>query len=135
MFNIDWTKVLGSGDPQAIWNAIFSLVQDRHAMLTSKQLCPHSEDPTPQDELTSDIAQEIFLRLISTDRLSYFMANNYTSQQIQHEIVLRELPAVLICRIGKLSLQDSRDKTEVDNISPATGDNLSFLTAFPTKLA
>jgi hypothetical protein len=135
MFNIHWTNVLASGDPETIWNAIYSLVRDRNPRPVPRPSGGEFESPQPLDEVIADIAQEIFLRLISTDRFSYFVANNYSDQQIQHEIVLRELPAVLIHRMGKISIQSPQDQRESAYVSPASRDESSFLMVSPTQVA
>jgi hypothetical protein len=130
-----WSKILASGEPEAIWNAIYSLVRDKNPKEVANPCGGCSENLRPLEEVVSDITQEIFLRLISEDRFSYFIANKYTDQQIQHEIVLRELPAVLVQRIGKVSLQSGRDQSGSDKASPASRDNSSFLMVSPTTAA
>jgi hypothetical protein len=134
MFNLDWSEVLESGDAETIWNAFYSLVRDKSPTRLVKYFGGHSDRPS-LDEICSEIAQEIFLRLISSDRFSYFSANGFTSQQIENEIILRELPAVLVYRIGKPVQQGRRDQIQVDNLSPARRDSSAFLTLSPTKLA
>jgi hypothetical protein len=95
--------MMESGDPESIWNALYSLVRRKNPnrLNTVGDSTPWpggSSDHLSLDDIDSDIAQEVFLRLIIGDRLSYFLANDYTSEQIESELTLNELAAVLISR-------------------------------------
>lgn len=95
MSDFDWSGIIETGDAERIWTAIYSLVQDHG----TSQICS-SNQPEHQslDEIHSDIAQEVFLRLITGTRLTYFAANGLTSAQIESDLILKELAAVLAAR-------------------------------------
>src|SRR5215472_12747677 len=106
MSDFDWSGIIKTGDAERIWNAIYSLVQDHG----TSQICS-SNQPEHQtlDEIHSDIAQEVFLRLITGDRLTYFGANGFTSAQI---VILNELAAVLAARKEYLAAEAPKDEQQ-----------------------
>src|SRR5262245_3573743 len=128
MFEVDWAAVIASGDAESIWNALYSLVRDRDPILCTSG---HSEQLS-LDEIDSDIAQEVFLRLISGDRLTYFLASGYTSDQIESELILNELAEVLISRMGSRILADTASDSKM---SPSECEKLSFQAAPSSKPA
>lgn len=95
---MDWKLIIASSDPETIWNALYALVRDR------SRREPNNYRPAEDlrlDEFSSDITQEVFLRLLCGDRLSHFLSNNYTSDQIKSELILNELAAVLLSRTAR----------------------------------
>ena len=109
MSDFDWSGIIKTGDAERIWNAIYSLVQDHG----TSQICS-SNQPEHQtlDEIHSDIAQEVFLRLITGDRLTYFGANGFTSAQIESNLILNELAAVLAARKEYLAAEAPKDEQQ-----------------------
>jgi hypothetical protein len=109
MSDFDWSGIIETGDAERIWNAIYSLVQDHG----TSQICS-SNLPEHQylDEIHSDIAQEVFLRLVTGDRLTYFAANAFTSAQIESDLILNELAAVLAARKEYLAAEAPKDELQ-----------------------
>jgi len=128
MFNLDWTSVIESGDAESIWNAIYSLVRERNPI----HIYPVGRsEHLFLDEVSSDIAQEVFLRLITGDRLASFQASGYTSDQIESELILNELADVLISRTCKPISSESNGARP----SPGGCEELAFQTAPARKPA
>src|SRR5215469_17117660 len=127
MFDLNWTVIIASGDAEQIWNAIYSLVRDRNPI----QIYPDGQSEQPfLGEISSDIAQEVFLRLITEDRLSYFMASGYTSEQIGSDLILHELAEVLISRMGRTIAQETNGDSRM---SPSGCENLALQAAPSSK--
>src|SRR5262249_10836521 len=128
MFNLDWTGIIASGDAESIWNAIYSLVRARNPI----QIClrGRSQHNSP-DEINSDIAQEAFLRLISGDRLTYFLGSSYTNDRIG-ELILNELADVLISRMGGPTTAETNNDSQM---SPSGWEKLQSKRAPASKPA
>jgi hypothetical protein len=94
MPDLDWNAIIAAGDPESIWNALYSLVRDTPLIRTYMK---RSEHRAPE-EIYSDVTQEVFLRLITLDRFTDFLEMGYTNEQIESDLLLNELAAVLISR-------------------------------------
>jgi len=125
---------MASGDAETIWNAIFSLVRKKSSLRLSKYRSSRSSLPS-LDEASSDLAQELFLRLIATDRLSYFVTNNWTSEAIESDLILNELTPILMSRMNRLTGEDPATGTEDSHVSPSARENPALPLATATKLA
>jgi hypothetical protein len=121
MAYLDWNAIITSGDAAGIWNAIYLLTQNRNPLQPSR--FDNGSQPLSIDDLNSDIAQEVFLRLIVKDRLSYFIANNFTSEQIESELILNELTVVLTSRTRKAT---GVDYSEDDDTLLSACENPTF---------
>lgn len=67
-----WRMLLINQDAQAIWDKIASIVRN----------APTGED-FPQDRLI----QDIFIRLLVTDRFGFYVENRLTDYQIEQDIL------------------------------------------------
>jgi hypothetical protein len=109
MSDFDWNGIIETGDAERIWNAIYSLVQNQG----TGQICSSSQaEHQSLDEIHSDIAQEVFLRLITLDRLTHFAANGFTSPQIESDLILNELATVLAMRKEYLAAEAPKDEQQ-----------------------
>ena len=124
---MDWKVIIASSDPETIWSALYALVRDNS--LREPNIYRPAED-LGLDEFSSDITQEVFLRLLCGDRLSHFLANNYTSDQIESELILNELAAALLSRTARPIGQENSNC----QMSPSC-ENLAFTVAPRAKTA
>jgi hypothetical protein len=122
----DWNGIIDAGDAESIWNALYSLVRDRDIV----QICSSRLTNESLDEIYSEIAQEVFLRLMITDRLTYFVANGFTSEQIESNLLLNDLAQVLSSR---KEYPASEAPDEVEQRSEFCRQAVTFKTSHATK--
>jgi len=133
MLELSWNSVFASGDAETIWNALYLLVREACGRPLPAGLAERQGDPCSQ-EPESDIAQEVFLLLLSTGRLSYFASCTLTSEQIESDIILNEMTAVLLSRSSRPKSEDRSSSSERPP-SPATSTGRTFRIAQTTKRA
>ncbi|HEY6328943.1 MAG TPA: hypothetical protein VI756_06365 [Blastocatellia bacterium] len=96
---IDWAGLLHHQDPESLWNALFNLVK-RHP--ATRPL--HFTDMTTVSsdlDINADLAQELFLELLRKNRFNHYLANNYSSSEIENELTHVELPNLIGSKLRK----------------------------------
>src|SRR5262249_4317957 len=121
MLDLDWYSVISSGDAETIWNALYLLVRYKAPI---SQYWGKRVTDLHVEEFTSEVTQEVFLSLISGDRLSYFLRNNHTNDQIESELILNELAAVLMSRSCRAA---GEHRTGDEGATRSASENLEFL--------
>jgi hypothetical protein len=106
MSDLDWNAIIGAGDAETIWNALYSLVRETELI---RGYTSRLEQRSP-DDFYSDITQEVFLGLITWDRFTLFLRMGYTNEQIESDLLLNELVPVLISRKGNFTGEASDDE-------------------------
>jgi len=113
MSDLDWNEIIETSDPERIWKALYSLVQSHGTIQSSTNAGQGLES---FDEIYSDIAQEVFLRLITGDRLAYFAGNGFTNEQIESDLLLNDMAAVLTRRKEYLVGQSPDDDQQASGL-------------------
>lgn len=67
----DWRQVLQSQDAEAIWQELSILVRSA------------ASDQSGYEQVT----QELFLRLLATDRLSFYLQHGYSDSDIREDLI------------------------------------------------
>ena len=112
MSDLDWNEIIETSDPERIWKALHSLVQS-HGIQSSTNA---GQGLASLDEIYSDIAQEVFLRLITGDRLAYFARHGLTNEQIESDLLLNDVAAVLTRRKEYLVAQSPDDGQQASGL-------------------
>jgi len=97
MPEIDWAGLLHQEDVEGIWNALFRLVT-RHPAVRPLRF---ATDEASDFEINADLAQELFLELFQKSRFDYYLANEYSSTDIENELTHIELPNLVGARLRK----------------------------------
>ena len=68
----DWRQVLQSQDAETIWQELSILVRSV---------------PSDQTAGYEQVTQELFLRLLATDRLSFYLQQGYSDSDIREDLI------------------------------------------------
>lgn len=76
----DWRQVLLSQDAEAIWQELSILVR-----LTD--LKPSTAPESANERGFEQMTQELFLRLLTTDRFSFYLKQGYSDADIREDLI------------------------------------------------
>lgn len=76
----DWRQVLLSQDAEAIWQELSILVR-----LTD--LNPSTAEASTNEVGYEQVTQELFLRLLTTDRFSFYLKQGYSDADIRKDLI------------------------------------------------
>jgi|HubBroStandDraft_6_1064221.scaffolds.fasta_scaffold36688_3 hypothetical protein len=100
MAEIDWSGLLHQEDVEGIWNALYRLVT-RHPAARPLRFGTDETAASSELEINADLAQELFLELFQKQRFEYYLANDYSSTEIENELTHIELPNMVGARLRK----------------------------------
>jgi hypothetical protein len=100
MAEIDWEALLQSEDVEGLWNALYRLVS-RHPAARPLRFATDETAVSSEQEINADLAQELFLELFQKQRFDYYVANDYTSSEIENELTHIELPNLVGARLRR----------------------------------
>jgi hypothetical protein len=97
---IDWAGLLKQEDVEGLWNGLYQLVS-RHPAVRPLHFATDGAAVTSQTEINADLAQELFLELFQKQRFEHYVANRYSSSEIENELAHIELPNLVGARLRK----------------------------------
>src|SRR5262252_6861087 len=100
MAEIDWAGLLQAEDVEGLWNALYRLIS-RHPAVRPLRFTTDEAAVSSQLEINADLTQEVFLELFQKQRFDHYLANDYTSTEIENEITHIELPNLVGARLRK----------------------------------
>jgi hypothetical protein len=98
MAKTDWAELLQNEDAEGLWNALYQLIS-RHP--AARPLHQSSDDAAVASrlEISADLTQELFLQLLQKRRFDHYINSDYTSTEIENELVFIELPNLVGARL------------------------------------
>lgn len=100
MTEIAWADLLAEEDVEGLWNGLYQLVS-RHPAVRPLHFTTDGAAVSSATEINADLAQELFLELFQKQRFDHYIANRYTSTEIENELAHIELPNLVGARLRK----------------------------------
>jgi hypothetical protein len=100
MTDLNWAGLLADEDVEGLWNGLYQLVS-RHPAVRPLHFATDGAAVSSQTEINADLAQELFLELFQKQRFDHYIANRYTSTEIENELARIELPNLVGARLRK----------------------------------
>jgi hypothetical protein len=97
---VDWVGLLVEEDAEGVWNGLFQLVS-RHPAVRPMRFATDGAAVASQVEINADLTQEIFLELFQKRRFDHYIREQYSSKDIENELVRIELPNLVGARLRK----------------------------------
>jgi hypothetical protein len=100
MTDINWAGLLADEDVEGLWNGLYQLVS-RHPAARPLHFATDGAAVSSQTEINADLSQELVLELFQKHRFDHYIANRYTSTEIENELARIELPNLVGARLRK----------------------------------
>jgi hypothetical protein len=94
----DWARLLTDEDVEGLWNALYQLIL-RHPAVRPLRFATDEAAVLSQTEINADLTQELFLELFQKQRFDHYLAENYTSAEIESELTHIEIPNLVGARL------------------------------------
>ena len=100
MSEVDWAGLLTEEDAEGLWNGLFRLVS-RHPAVRPLRFTTDGAAVATQVEINADLTQELFLELFQKQRFEHYLDCDYSSVEIENELVRIEVPNLVGARLRK----------------------------------
>lgn len=115
MREFDWVKLILEGDAEALWECLYKLIS-RHPAVRPLHFAADGASASSRVETNADLTQELFLELFQKRRFDHYIKNEYSSSEIENELVYIEIPNLVGLRLRKRYPESFRIARRVSSI-------------------